>query len=123
MVDTIGFNDDTWLGGGGPVGTVQNTSVHSEKEHVVERFTREGDVMKYEVTVEDPDALTKPWVLNPRNMRHAGPSTETPDDGGLTENICTPTEHFVQPNPEDQDIKNKCGYRCDTGAGGSKKDY
>ena len=34
VVDTVGFNDDTWLGGGGPIGTVQYTSIHSEKEHV-----------------------------------------------------------------------------------------
>ena len=38
VVDTIGFNDDTWLGGGGPIGTEQYTSIHSEKEHAIERL-------------------------------------------------------------------------------------
>jgi hypothetical protein len=35
----------------------------SEKLHVVERFTRTGpDVLKYEVTVDDPETWTKPWT-------------------------------------------------------------
>jgi len=54
VVDTIGFNDKTWIGGGG--------SIHSEKMHVVERFTlNDDDSMTYQVMVEDPDALTKPY--------------------------------------------------------------
>jgi hypothetical protein len=55
VVDVIGFNDKTWLGG---VGTV-----HSEDMHVVERFTPKPDgTLTYEATVTDPRALTKPWV-------------------------------------------------------------
>ena len=54
VVDTIGFNDKTWIGGGG--------SIHSENMHVVERFTlNDDDSMTYQVMVEDPDALTKPY--------------------------------------------------------------
>ena len=35
----------------------------SEKLHVVERFTRTGpDVLKYEVTIDDPDTWAKPWT-------------------------------------------------------------
>lgn len=57
IVDVIGFNDRTWISGDG--------HFHSEAMHVVERFTREGNSLKYEVTVEDPNVLTKPWVKAP----------------------------------------------------------
>jgi hypothetical protein len=39
---------------------------------VTERFTRQGDQMLYEVTVEDPDVLLHPWELNPMLMTVAG---------------------------------------------------
>jgi hypothetical protein len=56
VVDVIGFNDKTWLAG---VGTI-----HSEKLHVVERYTRDTfDTIRYEVTLEDPDVFTKPWHM------------------------------------------------------------
>jgi hypothetical protein len=61
VVDATGFNDDTWLGSDG--------WYHSEALHVVERFTRDGDKLRYEVTVEDPNVFTRPWVLNPRVLR------------------------------------------------------
>src|SRR3984957_18591896 len=55
VVDVTGFNDKTWLAG---VGTI-----HSEKLHVTERYTRgRYDMINYDVTMEDPKALTKPWV-------------------------------------------------------------
>jgi len=39
----------------------------SEKEHVVERFTRPSkNYLIYQVTVDDPDVLTKPWKSAPR---------------------------------------------------------
>jgi hypothetical protein len=113
VIDTIGFNDDTWLGGGGPTGTAQFTSVHSLKEHTTERLTRDGDVLTYDVTVEDPEALTKPWVLPTRRIRHSPPGLQVPGDDALVEQICEPTLHMVPPSPEDTDIKNKCGFRCD----------
>ena len=77
------------------------------------------------MTVEDPDALAQPWVLATRHIRHMGPGMEVPDVDAPTENICTPTaDHIVQPNPEDKDIKLRCGYRCDNAAGVvPKKDY
>jgi hypothetical protein len=43
---------------------------------VTERFTRQGDQMLYEVTVEDPDVLLHPWKLNPMLM------TIADDEGG-----------------------------------------
>jgi hypothetical protein len=37
--------------------------------HVVEKFTRQGDVLLYDVTVEDPGVLVEPWVLPTRIVR------------------------------------------------------
>lgn len=54
VLDVVGFNDKTWLGG---VGTI-----HSEKLHVTERFTRvDYDTIVYEVKMEDPVVFTKPY--------------------------------------------------------------
>ena len=55
VLDSIGFSDETWLGRGG--------FFHSDKMRVVEKFTRTGNQMLYEVTVEDPEVLVKPWVM------------------------------------------------------------
>jgi hypothetical protein len=61
IVDVTNFNDDTWLGSDG--------YFHSEKMHVIERLTRNGDVLKYSATVEDPLVLAKPWVMNSRDLK------------------------------------------------------
>jgi hypothetical protein len=109
VVDVVGISDETWLGGGGAVGRTIYTSVHSDKLHVTERWTRNGDVLTYEATAVDPVALTKPWVITPRRVRHTGPDVE------LIDSICTANfkDHLVPPNPNDHDIKTKCGYRCE----------
>ena len=61
VIDTIGFNDISWLDIGG--------YLHSENLHIIERLRREGDTLTWQVTVEDPDVLIKPWVMNPRVLR------------------------------------------------------
>jgi hypothetical protein len=61
VVDTIGFNDTSWLEIGG--------YLHSENMHVIERLRREGDLLTWQVTVEDPDVLIKPWIMNPRTLK------------------------------------------------------
>jgi hypothetical protein len=54
VVDTIGFNDKTWLDRVG--------HRHSEDLHVVERFHRvDHETLRDDITVEDPKAFTKPW--------------------------------------------------------------
>jgi hypothetical protein len=73
VLDAISFVDSTWLGRGG--------LFHSEDMHVVERFTRQGDVILYDVTVEDPQVLAEPWVLPTRVLRRS----ENPDAGLITE--------------------------------------
>jgi hypothetical protein len=61
VLDSIGFTDETWLGRGG--------KFHSDQMRVVEKFTRTGNEIRYEVTVEDPEVLVEPWVMNPRILR------------------------------------------------------
>lgn len=60
VIESIGFTPLTWLARGG--------FFHSEDMKVTERFTRQGDQMLYEVTVEDPQVLLHPWVQNPMLM-------------------------------------------------------
>jgi hypothetical protein len=61
VLDSISFVDTTWLGRGG--------YFHSANMHVVEKFTRKGNEILYEITVEDPDVLVEPWVMEPRTLR------------------------------------------------------
>jgi hypothetical protein len=54
VVDTIGFNDKTWLDRAG--------HPHSTDLHVVERIRRaDQNTLQIAVTMEDPKAYTKPW--------------------------------------------------------------
>ena len=55
------FLPTTWLGRGG--------FFHSSDMRVVEKFTRQGDVILYDVTVEDPQVLVEPWVIPTRVLR------------------------------------------------------
>jgi hypothetical protein len=65
VVDVTSFNDKTWIG---PTG-----SFHSEAMHVTERYTRvDYNRINYEVTVEDPKVLTKPWVIRSSIMLRPG---------------------------------------------------
>jgi hypothetical protein len=53
VVDTVGFNDKTWLNGQGVP--------HSEELHVIERFGRPDlGHLQIDITLEDPKAFTKP---------------------------------------------------------------
>ena len=73
VVDVTGFNDRTWIAGTG--------TFHTEALHVVERYTRiDKDQINWEATVEDPNVLTKPWVLKTTMMQREGTRIE--------ENVC-----------------------------------
>jgi len=56
VVDSIGFNDQTFIDAGG--------HPHTEAYHTTERFRRRdfGHV-DYEITIDDPKAYTKPWKV------------------------------------------------------------
>jgi hypothetical protein len=60
VVDVTNLSEDTWLDIDG--------DIHSSSMHVVERLTRKGNTLRYEVTVEDPVMLTKPWSPRPRTV-------------------------------------------------------
>src|SRR6516225_11601395 len=61
VVDVTNFVDDTWLS--------QNGTIHSDAMHVIETLTREGNVITWEVTVQDPKVFTRPWVFS-RHLIH-----------------------------------------------------
>ena len=61
VLDSIAFIDTTWIGRGG--------FFHSDRMHVVEKFTRQGDAIMYDVTIEDTDVLLEPWVFPTRTVR------------------------------------------------------
>jgi hypothetical protein len=61
VLDSIGFVDTTWIGRGG--------YFHSDKMHLIERFTRVGDAINYDVTLEDPEVLAEPLVFPTRVIR------------------------------------------------------
>src|SRR5436309_2418876 len=73
VLDSIGFSDETWLGRGG--------FFHSDQMRVIEKFTRKGNEILYEVTVEDPEVLVKPWVMPARTLRLSTANTIIPERG------------------------------------------
>ena len=57
VIDVTGFNADTWFDRAG--------NFHTEKLHVVERYTRTApDAITYEATIEDPNVFTRPWKMS-----------------------------------------------------------
>lgn len=57
VIDTKNFTDNTWMSAEGRV------SPHSDALHIVERYRRvDANTLEIEATVEDPEALTAPWV-------------------------------------------------------------
>jgi hypothetical protein len=57
VVDVVGFNGLAWLDQAGHAQT--------EKAHLIERYTRtDSRTLKYEVTIDDPGAYSKPWTTN-----------------------------------------------------------
>ncbi|HUA20432.1 MAG TPA: hypothetical protein VMB25_16910 [Bryobacteraceae bacterium] len=54
VVDTIGFNDKTWVDRGG--------HPHSDQMHLTERIRRvDHNTLTDQITIEDPVAYTQPW--------------------------------------------------------------
>lgn len=57
VVDTIGFNDKSWIDMAG--------HPHTKQMHVIERFhRRDFGNLEIQNIIEDPGAYTKPWVMN-----------------------------------------------------------
>lgn len=54
VASTVGFNEDFWFTNGG--------MPHTNQLSLTERFTRvDYDTLRYEVSVDDPGAYTRPW--------------------------------------------------------------
>jgi len=57
VIDTVGYNDKTWLDGRG--------HPHSEQLHTVERYTRKSlGTMEMEILIDDPGAYAKPFKVS-----------------------------------------------------------
>lgn len=73
VVDTVGYNDAFWMDRRG--------TPHTDRMRTVERFTRlDSRTIKYELTVDDPGAYTRPWT--------AGFNLSWEDDTELFEYVC-----------------------------------
>jgi hypothetical protein len=73
VVDTVGFNDKTWLDDAG--------HPHTEQLHVIEKFTKTGlAAMKYEVVIDDPGTYSRSWSTTSSLVFRAGEK--------LAEDIC-----------------------------------
>src|SRR5262245_39348857 len=61
VLDSISFVDTTWFGRGG--------LFYSANTRIIEKFTRKGDELFYDITIEDPDVFVEPWVMPTRVLR------------------------------------------------------
>ena len=79
VVDTVNFNDKTWLDRVG--------HPHSDQLHVIERFQRTAhDHLVDDITIDDPKAYTKPWTARLEFKLQPWK---------LTEQFCEDGENFV----------------------------
>ena len=91
VVDTVGFNDKTWLD--------QMGHPHTDKLHLTERYKRvDANTLELDMTIDDPGAYTKPFTLYGRH------SYESTTD--LMEYICNENnvdvKHIVGKDPRNK---------------------
>jgi hypothetical protein len=80
VVDTVGFNDKSWLDAQG--------HPHTEKLHVTERLRRPDlGHLEIEFTIEDPGTYAKPWII--KRVADLDPNDE------IGEYVCTEGERDV----------------------------
>ena len=60
VIEVRNILEDTWLG--------DNGLFHTAGVKVTERLTRQGDTLKWESIVEDPEVLVEPWKVTPRTL-------------------------------------------------------
>jgi hypothetical protein len=69
VIDVTDMNDLTWFDAAG--------SHHSDKLHVVERFTATSPYhLQYEATIEDPEVFTRPWTISMPLYRRIEPRAQ-----------------------------------------------
>jgi hypothetical protein len=67
VVDTVGFNDKTWIDIAG--------HPHTDKLHITERYRRiDLGHLEIRITIEDPGAYEKPWTMT--KISDLAPNTE-----------------------------------------------
>jgi len=77
VVDTVGFNDGTWLD--------QVGHPHSDALHVIERYTRKDTLtLHYEATIDDPKMYTSPFTFTVTELLQ--PDTD------ILESVCNENE-------------------------------
>ena len=80
VVDTVGFNEKTWLDFGG--------YMHTDQLHTVERFSRPfKEVLHYESVIDDPGAYSKPWTV--------GWDIDWSDGQELADYVCQENNKFL----------------------------
>ena len=80
VVDTVGFNEKTWLDRIG--------HSHSDQLHVIERFQRVNlNDLELDVSMEDPKALATPWNVHLQFQLHP--------DWTIAEQVCADNGDFV----------------------------
>jgi hypothetical protein len=63
VVETTNYNGKGWMSTSAAGGRIKGIP-QSEALRVVERFTRvDAGTIRYEVTIDDPNAYTKPWKV------------------------------------------------------------
>jgi hypothetical protein len=80
VVDTVGFNEKTWLDRAG--------RSHSDQLQVIERFRRVNlNDLELDVTMQDPKALAEPWNAHMQFQLHP--------EWTLQEQVCTDNGDFL----------------------------
>jgi len=78
IVDTIGFNDQSWLDNDG--------HPHSDQMRLQERFQRvDHDTIESTMTLTDPKAYTMPWVSDKKTWKLTPKQT-------MREDVCAPSD-------------------------------
>jgi len=81
VIENVDFTEESWLGFPG--------YFHTVEMRVTERYSRQGNVLTYQATVDDPGAFLQPWVMNPwylklENANPIGEPKETLPCGDYT---------------------------------------
>ena len=52
--------------------------IHSGSMHIVEKLTRVGNELRYDMTIEDPEVFLEPWVMPTRVLTLGGRAVAVP---------------------------------------------
>lgn len=95
VVDTVGFNNESTVGGGGDR---HQPFRHSEDLHMVERIRRiDIDTLEIETTLEDPKVFEGPWRFVNRYTYHS--EYKKVDEYMCNENLKT-YDYLIDPTKE-----------------------